>query len=200
MPTPCTLLALLALLPGPGKPTTPGPVSARPAPVSGAPELYLSRPRLLVERLNDHRVRLLWNAVPETNTQGYQVERSPDADHWQLHAYVPVNPAHRYRFEDTCRAAVYYRVVRLDFSRRLVASPPVRSTPAIPLGPLVALPNPARGTVRLLNRDPSLSVDLLDAFGGLVTQINAATFTTTVLLPGVYALRQGRQITRFTVR
>lgn len=203
------LLALLCLSllspqngPGPGKPTPrvipilPGvrPLATTP------PDLYLGRPRLLVERLDERRVRLAWNAVPETRTQGYRVERSLDGDHWLQLAYVDVNPRHRYRYLDTSRVALYYRVVRLEWSRRLSYSPPVRSTYGIPLGPLVAQPNPARGTVRLLGRDPLLSVDVLDAQGQLVSQIYEAAFSTQDLRPGVYALRQGQQITRFVVR
>lgn len=192
------LMALLSSGPGPGKR---GAVAWAQRPVTtSVPDLYLGRPRLLIERLNAGRVRLLWNAVPETNTQGYRVERSFDADHWQAHDYVPVNRTHRYRYDDTCRVAVYYRVVRLDFSRRLSASRPVRSTYGVPLGPLTASPNPARGPVRILGRDPGLSVDVLNGRGELVHQIYASAFTTDGLPPGTYVLRQGQQITRFVVR
>ena len=145
-------------------------------------------------------MRLHWSAVPETDTQGYWVERSADADHWQRTAYVPVRASHRYCFQDTSRTAVYYRVVRLDFTRRLSASPAVRSSYGVPLGPLSASPNPARGPVRLLGRDPGLSVDVLNGRGELVHQIFSSAFTTAGLHPGVYALRQGQQITRFVVR
>lgn len=203
MACPPVLLGLLSLFsvcsdPGPGKPVV--PATARPRPTSRPPDLYLGRPRLRIERLDARRVRLCWDAVPETNTQGYRVERSPDADHWFSHDYVPVSRSHRYRYQDTCRLAVYYRVVRLDFSRRLSASPPVRSTYGVPLGPLLASPNPARGPVRILGRDPGLSVDVLNGRGELVHQIYAAGFTTQGLAPGTYALRQGQQIARFVVR
>lgn len=200
---PALLLGMSLLSPGNG----PGPKPGRKAltPVTSVltsvqPDLYLGRPRLLIERLNAKLVRLVWNAVPETRTQGYRVESSPDGDHWVQLAYVGVNPKHRYRYDDTCRVARYYRVVRLDFSRRLSCSPPVRSSYAVPLGPFVAQPNPARGTVHLLGRDPALSVDVLDARGEVISQIYASAFSTIDLRPGVYALRQGQQITRLVVR
>ena len=186
---------------GPGKPVVPAQGRPRPVLTSARPDLYLGRPRLLpIERVNAGRVRLRWNALPETSTQGYRVERSADADHWAALGYVPVTRAHRYCFDDTTAQALYYRVVRLDFSRRLTASPPVRSTYAVPLGPLVASPNPARGPVRILGRDPALSVDVLNGRGEVVHQVYTGGFTTAGLPPGTYALRQGRQITRFVVR
>lgn len=203
------MLALLGwLLPLSSPPAT-GPDKPRPAkhgavahpqPTSIRPPLYLSRPRLVVERLNSRMARLRWNAVPETTSQGYRVERSSDGDHWTYHDYVRVNATHRYHYEDTCRSAFYYRVVRLDFSRRLTPSLRVPSPYARPTGPLLAQPNPARGPVRLLGHDPLLSLDVLDGRGVLVRQIHTATFNTGSLRPGVYALRQGHRITRFAVR
>lgn len=185
---------------GPGK-SAAHAAGARLGPTNPGPDLYLGRPRLLpIERLNAGRVRLRWNALPETSTQGYRVERSPDADHWTAVAYVPETRTHRYCVDDTTTQALFYRVVRLDLSRRLSASPPMRTSFAVPLGPLVARPNPAHGQVRLLGRDPALSVDVLNGRGELVHQIDAADFTTAGLSPGTYALRQGRQITRFVVR
>jgi hypothetical protein len=208
MSYPTILLVLLSLISategfGPRK-SVPAPALHRPRRgglTSQQPDLYLGRPRLLpIERLNAARVRLRWNALPETDTQGYQVERSADADYWTALGYVPVTRSHRYCFDDTTAQAFYYRVVRLDFSRRLTASLPVRSTYAVPLGPLVASPNPAHGPVRLLGRDPALCVDLLNGRGEVVHQVFASGFTTDGLLPGTYLLRQGRQITRFVVR
>lgn len=199
------LLGLLLALPDGG----PGPFHPGTASVGGhvrggtgglIPALYLGHPRLLVERRSPGRVRLHWSAVPETDTQGYRVERSTDADHWLRRDFVPVSRNHRYAYDDTTATAYYYRVVRLDFSRHLSASPPVRSTYGTALGPLRALPNPARGPVRLLGRDPGLSVDVFNGRGELVHQIFTPFFTTEGLEPGVYALRQGRQIARLVVR
>ena len=196
------LLGLLSCLPrqqpGPGKPAL--PLLSRPALTTPGPDLYLGRPRLLLERLDESHVRLRWNAVPETNTEGYRVERSVNGDHWTYHDFVPVNRQHRYHYDDTCRLAMYYRVVRLDLSRRLSASPGVRSTYGVPLPPLKALPNPARAIVRIQGRDPALCVEVLNWRGELVHQVFDSDFPTQGLLPGTYALRQGNQIARFIIR
>ena len=96
MPGPTLNLSALALLglhlsplagplAGPVKPALPRR-AARPVATAG-PDLYLGRPRLLIERTGPRRVVLRWNAVPETNTQGYRVERSADADHWTAYDY-----------------------------------------------------------------------------------------------------------------
>ena len=196
-PIPFVIISLWGLMGSPGKAASQVP---SPHCFGTPPELYLGRPQLLIKRLDAGRVRLSWNAVPETNTQGYHVERSADSDHWTPYAYVSVSRSHRYRYDDTCSSAVFYRVVRLDFTRHRTASRPVRSSYGVPLGPLLAQPNPARGPVRLLGRDPFLSVDVLNSGGEVVHQIYDSTFNTRDLHPGVYALRQGEQITRFIVR
>lgn len=191
-------------------PAAPPPIGTGPAPMAWMPrmawqpacllpDLYLARPSVRLARLTAKRVRLSWDAVPETRTQGYQVERSPDGSRWVTLGYLPVQANHRYRFEDTATAADYYRVARLDFSRQYAVSPAVRSTGTAP-APLTAHPNPAHGEVQLRGRDPDEAVNVVDSRGEVVRQISDSIFSTTGLTPGVYALCQGRQITRLVVR
>lgn len=192
----------LCLRVGPVKPAKPVPAAlpARPQLTSFHPDKYLGRPWLMVSRRSPKHVQLLWNAVPECDIQGYSVERSLDGGHWQELAYVPVSLTHRYRYDDTTTTAAYYRVVRLDFTRQYTYSLPKLIHSARYAGPIIAQPNPAHGAVRLLGRDPSQPVDLLNSTGELVNQLSESSFSTQQLLPGVYALRQGNQITRLVVR
>lgn len=196
------VLSLVSFL-GPVKPAKPGP--AAPARVTALvsqhhPDQYLGRPWLVVTRRSPQRVQLLWNAVPECDIQGYSVERSLDGGHWHELAYVPVSLTHRYRYNDTTTTAAYYRVVRLDFARHCTFSLPKLVHSSRYAGPIIAQPNPAHGAVRLLGRDPSQPVDLLNSTGELVNQLSEASFSTQQLPRGVYALRQGNQITRLVVR
>lgn len=195
IPTACLAVATF----GPG-PVPVKPLSKETIPTSRTPDLYLARPNLHIERTSTNRVSLRWNAIPETTTQGYRVERSADNYRWTLLAYIPMLASHRYHYEDTSRSSVYYRVARLDLSRRYTLSQPVLSPVAEPYSRLAAQPNPAHGEVRLVGCDPSQIVEVLDAKGQLVNQISEPVFSTTAWRPGIYALRQGRQITRLIVR
>ena len=161
-------------------------------------------------------VYLAWATASESNSAGFTVERSADAQ-----VFAPVSTVagagnsttHRsYRLLDSRvplgATRLYYRLKQTDLDGTNAYSP-VRTvelgTPAV--AQLVAYPNPAHGVVRvqLLGKATAAPLQLVDAVGRVVLTYPAPAAGADTALPisglptGLYIIRCGTLSERITV-
>ncbi len=158
-------------------------------------------------------VRLSWTTATEAHSARFEVERSPDGQHFASIGQVPAagssSTPRSYGLTDAALPAgaslLYYRLRQLDQDGTTTYSP-VRSVGLAPVPGLVLYPNPAQATTTLLGTAPGAAVQLLDALGREVATATADASGRAQLgwpiglAQGVYVVRTAGRVARLVIQ
>ena len=149
-----------------------------------------------------NEVRLTWQTATEVNNEGFEVQHSADAQHFEAVAFVPGkgnNSYYSYLHTPETAQVQYYRLRQVDtdgtFSFSKVAM--VNSTAVATTAPAIAWPNPAAsGTQLQLSNMRTGNYQLFNAQGRLIWAgrlaadgRNAATLNLPDITSGMYLLK-----------
>ena len=151
---------------------------------------------------------LAWHTASEKNNAGFGIEKSMDGREFREIAFVAgagnSSRPEAYGYADAAApGATYYRLRQQDNDGQASYSP-VRFVPAAAPGSvevLTVFPNPARGTVQVLNATAGAPLTLFDILGRPVRTYTSgvAPLSLSGLPAGLYWLRNARQQVRLVV-
>ncbi|TAG37766.1 MAG: T9SS C-terminal target domain-containing protein, partial [Cytophagia bacterium] len=120
-------------------------------PSSPAP-LPVSLTTFTAQRQNENQVKLTWITTSETNNQGFDIEKSKDANNFEKIAFVDglgnSIVGKTYTFVDNQKEGTYYRLKQKDFNGNFDYSA-IRFVEGSDDNNLIIFPNPTLGTVSL---------------------------------------------------
>ena len=152
-------------------------------------------------------VTLAWHTASEKNNAGFTVEKSANGQEFRALGFVAgagsTTITHAYTYVDEAAvAAAYYRLRQEDVDGKFTYS----SVQFVAGGtgkaePLALYPNPAHGSVQVLNVAPQTPLALLDQLGRTVRTYPAGPVPLDLVgvAPGVYWLRAASQSIRLVV-
>lgn len=161
--------------------------------------------------VKDRQVSLTWQTYMEQNNEGFLVERSADAAHWEVSGFlaskaalgnsqVPI--AYQYTCNEPVPGRYYYRVKQRDFDGQSVVSNIiiVSLTGRQGAGSIVVYPNPAKDAIVLKQLAPNTVYTICDTYGRMVQRgIYQNRVDVSKLLSGIYWVRTDAARVRFVV-
>jgi hypothetical protein len=152
---------------------------------------------------NGSRVLLQWRTTGQQ--RAFVVQRALDGIYWLDLAHLTVDSVvstktRKLDFEEEWTSGGFYRVAQACAAYQGSYSPVVWVAAVNPRTILTARQLPSSDIVLVQGADLSQQLQLISVSGYFVREVTAPAFSCADLLAGVYALRQGKRITRLVVR
>jgi len=147
---------------------------------------------------NNQTVGLNWNTASETNNKGFEIQRSTDAEHWDVLTFIKgagnSNELHSYSFIDQqAKMANYYRLKQIDFDGAFSFSPIRFISFEKNIENISVFPNPTSNKINLvgLQTNQIAKIELYNYMGAYITDFPIETnhFSVDAFPKGIYIIR-----------
>ena len=146
---------------------------------------------------NNKTVTLNWITASETNNKGFEIERSTDAEHWDILTFIKgaenSNELRSYSFIDQQpNKANYYRLKQIDFDGAFSFSPIRFISFEENIKNISVFPNPTSSTINLvgLQANQIAKIELYNYMGAYITDFPIETnhFSVDAFPKGIYII------------